>query len=305
MANPMLFCQPLHHQAEGPTDPSKVKLPSPFVVAIAGGSKGIGLGIAEAYAQAGASGILISARSVESLKSAAKDITAINWTTDVVTKAADVTNELHVQDLVDSVKTHFGRLDVLVINAGRSTPTVIRPETGLHDWPYGLTEGSISVFKEILSLNLTAPYALIQHFIPLLQATPNGARAIIQISSAAAHYVAGDLQAGGYGLSKFAVTRLVQLTHEAHHERNGIRAFAVQPGGVRTDMASDLPEGKGWEKRLIDDVGLCGGVCVWLTRERRDWLSGRYVDARWDFDELQRKKEDILAGDLLKLGLAL
>ena len=305
MATSVNFCPPLHHKAEGPTDAAKVALPSPFVVTIAGGSRGIGLGIAKAYAQAGASGIIICGRSTVTLSAAAEEISAVSARTKVVTKQVDVTNEQSVQELVGTIEADFERLDVLVINAALSTPTILRPETGLRDWPYGLTEGKISVVRDILELNVTASYLLMQSFIPLLAHSKNGPRTIVQISSSAAHYVTGDLQAGGYGLSKFAATRLVELAHEAHHERDGISAFAVQPGGVKTDFASDLPQGKGWEERLIDDVGLCGGVCVWLTREKRDWLSGRYVDSRWDFEALESKREQIVREDLLKLRLAM
>jgi hypothetical protein len=54
---------------------------------------------------------------------------------------------------------------------------------------------------------------------------------------------------------------------------------------------------------LIDDVGLAGGFCVWLTKEKRSWLSGRYLDSRWDMDELMRRKDEILEKDLLKLKI--
>jgi hypothetical protein len=85
---------------------------------------------------------------------------------------------------------------------------------------------------------------------------------------------------------------------------------------------NDLPKGKGWEKSkmcafpkvnlqlipvqvLIDDVRLGGGFCVWLTKERRDWLSGRWLDARWDTSELERRKEDIVIKDLLKFRMTM
>jgi hypothetical protein len=55
---------------------------------------------------------------------------------------------------------------------------------------------------------------------------------------------------------------------------------------------------------LTDDVGLAGGFCVWLTADKKDWLSGRYLDARWDVDTLMEKKDDIIAQDLLMLRLA-
>jgi hypothetical protein len=90
---------------------------------------------------------------------------------------------------------------------------------------------------------------------------------------------------------------------------------------------NDLPKGKGWEKSkfqatfglilklrvlvninvivLIDDVGLGGALCVWLTKQRREWLSGRWLDARWDVEELERRKEEILEKDLLKFRMTM
>jgi hypothetical protein len=53
---------------------------------------------------------------------------------------------------------------------------------------------------------------------------------------------------------------------------------------------------------LTDDVGLCGAFCVWLSQEKRMWLNGRLVSAKWDVDELVQKKEKIEGQDLLKFG---
>jgi hypothetical protein len=53
---------------------------------------------------------------------------------------------------------------------------------------------------------------------------------------------------------------------------------------------------------LTDDVDLCGAVCVWLTRERRAWLSGRLMSAKWDVNELLEKREKVEEQDLLKFG---
>ena len=44
-------------------------------------------------------------------------------------------------------------------------------------------------------------------------------------------------------------------------------------------------------------------MCVWLTKVRREWLSGRWVDARWDVDELERRKDDIVEKDWLKFRM--
>jgi hypothetical protein len=56
-------------------------------------------------------------------------------------------------------------------------------------------------------------------------------------------------------------------------------------------------------KGLTEDVELAGSVCVWLTKERREWLSGRYIDSRWDFDELEKKRDMIVEYDLLKFRM--
>jgi hypothetical protein len=56
---------------------------------------------------------------------------------------------------------------------------------------------------------------------------------------------------------------------------------------------------------LIDSVELAGGFSVWLTVEKRPWLSGRYLDARWDTDELCKRRDEIVSKDLLKSRLTM
>jgi NAD(P)-dependent dehydrogenase (short-subunit alcohol dehydrogenase family) len=305
MVNPsgVDFCLPLHHEPQGPTDPSKTKLSSPFVVVVVGGSRGIGLGIAQAYATAGASGIVLSGRTLSTLEDAARSVFKINPRAKILCQEGDICKEEEVKSLVEATEKAFGRLDVLIINAGASTKlTEVRND--LKNWPSGFIEGPPSELERLWKLHVNAPYLLMHHFLPLLESTRDGAQAIIQVSSAAAHYTNADLMPVSYSLTKFSCTRMIELCHEGHH-KNGVVAYAIQPGGVKTDMAGSIPEGKGWENRLIDDVGLAGGFCVWLTKKKRDWLSGRYLDSRWDIEELLNQKEDILSKDLLKLRLAL
>jgi hypothetical protein len=52
---------------------------------------------------------------------------------------------------------------------------------------------------------------------------------------------------------------------------------------------------------LGNDVELCGGFCVRLTKERMEWLSERYVNCNWDVDELEGMSEEIVDGEKLKL----
>ena len=56
---------------------------------------------------------------------------------------------------------------------------------------------------------------------------------------------------------------------------------------------------------LTDDVGLCGGFLTWLTSERRDWLSGRYLSVNWDVNELEGMKDEIVEKDKLKFQMVI
>jgi len=54
---------------------------------------------------------------------------------------------------------------------------------------------------------------------------------------------------------------------------------------------------------LTYDIELPGGFAVWLTKERRDWLSGRFLNANWNVEELEAKREEIVSRDLLRMRL--
>ena len=59
---------------------------------------------------------------------------------------------------------------------------------------------------------------------------------------------------------------------------------------------------------LVDAEDLCGAFCVWLTKDGeggKDWLSGRFLVANWDVDELEAKKDEIVERDSLKMALKL
>ncbi|XPS75581.1 hypothetical protein M3J09_007656 [Ascochyta lentis] len=80
----------------------------------------------------------------------------------------------------------------------------------------------------------------------------------------------------------------------------GVNVVGLHPGGVETKLASGVEEVKQY---LIDTAELCGGFVVWLTSQDRAWLNGRYVSATWDADSLEKKKEEIVDGDKLKVKM--
>ena len=66
-------------------------------------------------------------------------------------------------------------------------------------------------------------------------------------------------------------------------------------------MGTDVPEE--YKHFFVDTVELAAHTTVWLTKDRREWLSGRFVSCTWDMEELLEKKEEIIQGDKLKAKL--
>jgi hypothetical protein len=81
----------------------------------------------------------------------------------------------------------------------------------------------------------------------------------------------------------------------------GLLAYNIHPGGIKTDVASRLPEYV--KKLLVDSPEMASDAICWLTGERREWLAGRYVSCNWDVEELVGRKREIVEGDKLKMRM--
>ncbi|KIW06778.1 uncharacterized protein PV09_02462 [Verruconis gallopava] len=303
------WCPPVHRNVSPSNNPINVTLSPGFVVLITGSSRGIGLATAIAYAKAGASAIMLTGRNKDALNSAKKQVLETAALVDKVqgmqveTFACDVCSEEDTRSIANYIQAKYGKLDALILNAGKANG-LVRDADGNMDWPHDASALDLSDFRQTFEVNFFSGVVAIKYFIPLIQAAASGSpKSIIWITSSSIHHYDPKFMAMGYSLSKFAAARFVEYVHEAHKDK-GVTTFGIQPGSVMTDMSKyQLPEGKGWEKILIDNVNLGGALCVWLTKERREWLSGRWVDARWDTDELERRKEDILTKNLLKFRM--
>jgi NAD(P)-dependent dehydrogenase (short-subunit alcohol dehydrogenase family) len=305
-----------YRSAEGGSlDPKRVALGKPFVVAITGSGKGIGSSIAFAYAQAGASGILLSSRTATDLEKVADKIKAINVECQVHFEVCDVACEEDIERLAFECKQKFGRLDVIVINAGVVSQFVTDGD-GHRRFPRGILEDTSADFSRVWNTNFKGAYHTARAFLPLLQNTTSGAKSIIFISSLGSQLPDSSVTSVAHNISKLAVNRLMEYIHEDYHS-DGVLAYAVHPGGIQTNN-SDFPSE--WDKCtyesavvfclcltaalvFADDPSLPGGFCVWLTKTRRDWLSGRFICANWDVNELEMNKEQILAEDKYKSRL--
>lgn len=148
-----------------------------------------------------------------------------------------------------------------------------------------------------MQLNYIGRFALIKHLIPLLLSSPNGAKAIVDITSLASHFTTEGVGALGFNISAPATNRLTEAVATTYGPE-GAFAYAVHPGAVRTSPPPGMP--KDVLELLTDDPGLCGAFLVWLVKKERGWLNGRYVSANWDGAELESRRDEIVEKDMLK-----
>ena len=294
------FTPTIHDNLSEATKPENNQLPSPFVVLVTGAGKGLGRHISLAYARAGASGIVIASRTKADLDALEAHILEIHPKCRVLSSVCDTTKKSDLDSLASKTTDKYGRLDAVVANAGiisKYLPDGSLPNNVIDD----------TDFSRVIDINLIGSTLTAQSFLPLLRSTPlPSPRAFISITSLASHSPSSAMTPVAYNASKIALNRFVEHLSNDHLEKDGIQAFAMHPGAVVTPQTQQHSTQKGdfWETLLHDDIELVGGWCTWLTRERREWLSGRYVSVNWDVVELEEMRERIVGEDLLKMRMA-
>ena len=186
------------------------------VALVSGANRGIGRDIVRQLAERGVTTILGS-RDVEKGRAAAEGMDG-----DVRVRQLDVTDEKGIAQLARDIEEEFGRLDVLVNNAGVALDA---GESGLN--------ADLDVVRETLEMNLFGAWRLCEAFVPLMQRNNYGR--IVNVSSGM-----GALNEMGGGTPAFRVskTALNALTRILASELrgSGILVNSVCPGWVRTDM---------------------------------------------------------------------
>ena len=184
-------------------------------VMITGASRGIGGAAAHAFAAAGANVVLLS-RSREAIADIAGQIGAA-----ALAVPCDVSRFWEVEAAVQAALTTFGRLDVLINNAGVIEPIAGLAEVDADDW------------GKAIDINLKGAFHGIRATLPVMQAAGRGT--IITVSSGAAHTPLEGWSA--YCASKAAAA---MLTRSAHLEAPELRIMGLSPGTVATPMQQTI-----------------------------------------------------------------
>jgi NAD(P)-dependent dehydrogenase (short-subunit alcohol dehydrogenase family) len=201
----------------------------------------------------------------------------------------DVTDEAQVQASIEDCVAKFGGIDVVDANAGY-----------LNQWKK-IGESDTTSWWKTWEVNLKGTYYVIRYTLSSLiesakKHSDMGSTGgyLILISSIGAQMVRPT--ASDYQTSKHAINRLCEFVNVDHGE-DGVKCFAIHPGGVPTVLAKNMP--MELHTNLVDEPDLAAGFTVWLCSGRADWAKGRYLSSNWDVDELMQLKDQIVKDDLL------
>jgi NADP-dependent 3-hydroxy acid dehydrogenase YdfG len=189
------------------------------VVVITGASSGIGAATARAASRAGAR-LVLAARREDRVQALADELG------NAVAVRCDVTDRAQVAALVQAALDAFGRIDVLVNNAGQGLQAEVEAI-------------SPDDFRALLDLNVVAPLAMMQAVIPAMRAQESGA--IINISSGTTF--ADVPGTGAYVASKIALERLSAIARN-ELEGTGITVSTLIPFATNTEFMSSIRAGR-------------------------------------------------------------
>ena len=226
------------------------------IVLVTGGAKGIGRGISEQFLIAGVTVLVCGRNAPETLPGAdGRNVEFI---------AADLKDNDSIDALMNEIEQRYGRLDVLINNAGGS--------------PFAMADATSARYNEsIIRLNLLSPFYLSQKANALMQQQDSGG-VIINICS-----VSGLRPSPGtaaYGAAKAGLLNLTQTL--AVEWAPKVRTVAISPGLIRTEqshlhygdedgiaaVAKTVPQGR---LGLPEEIGQ---ACVWLSSDSASYANG-------------------------------
>lgn len=264
---------------------------------VTGGSQGLGLAIARAYAAAGAN-VMICAREATTLRAAETELRALaSADQQIAAEVCDVANEDDVRRLAERAISLFGQVQILVNNAG------------IHGATGRVEEADWSEWKRAIDVNLHGSVLPCRFLVPHMRAHRYGK--IVQLSGGGATQPRPHFSA--YAASKAAVVRFAETLAE-ETRGSGIDVNSIAPGALNTRLLDDVLEA-GPERVGIDTYAgaiaqeISGGaspergaaLAVFLASAASDGITGKLLSALWDPWETLPEHTDALAGDVYTL----
>ncbi|HSA41483.1 MAG TPA: SDR family oxidoreductase, partial [Mycobacterium sp.] len=232
------------------------------VAIVTGASAGLGVAFAQAFAEAGAD-VVLGARRVEKLADTAALVQAAGRRALIV--QTDVADPAQCQGLVDAAMAEFGRVDVLINNAGVGTAVPATRETP-------------EQFRAVIDINLNGSYWMAQACARVM--TPGSS--IINISSILGLTTAGLPQAA-YAASKAGVIGLTRDLAQQWGSRKGIRINALAPGFFKSEMTDSYLPGylDSQLPRVVlgrtGDPAELAATAVWLASPAGGYVAGQTI----------------------------
>lgn len=224
------------------------------IAVITGGNSGIGYATAKKLKENGAH-IIITGRRKEAIDKAADELNA-------TAMIADQSKLNDIENLVSQVKEQFGKVDILLINAGITKFSTIEQTTE-------------SLFDEIMNVNFKGAFFTLSRFIPLL----NDGASVIMLSSTSA--TISPQSASIYAASKAAINAVVKIAALELASRK-IRINAVSPGPIATEIMDKIGLNEELENHLIQSIPMgrmgkaeeVADMIHYLTSENAGFLTG-------------------------------
>jgi 7-alpha-hydroxysteroid dehydrogenase len=234
------------------------------VAIVTGAGRGIGAGIALAFAEAGAD-VALGARTLPEVEAVAAQIRALGRR--AIALPCDVMQRAQLEALVEQTTKELGRIDLLVNNAGGAPWT-----------PFLKT--SERAFEEAYRFNVTSAFLLSRLAVPRM--LEHGSGVIVNVSSAMGRVT--DRGFSAYGAAKAALSHLTRLLATELAPKIRVNALAV--GAVETSALAPFLKAEGMREKMesLTPLGRIGqpediaAAAVWLASDAGSWVTGKVIE---------------------------
>ena len=229
---------------------------------VTGAGKGIGKAIAKRFLEEQAAGVAILEWDLALAEATAKELDPTGKK--VIAIKCNVADSQMVKDAVDQVVATFGRVDVLINNAGVTRDKIFHKMTD-DDW------------YTVLNINLNGVYNLCKFVVPIMREQASGS--IVNISSTS---IMGNPGQANYAATKAAMVGFTR-TMAKELGRKGVRMNCISPGYIDTEMMRAVGEERlngmirGIPAQRLGDPDEIASVAAFLCTEDSSWVSGQNI----------------------------